>query len=84
MSNVSGLPLVTPAEYAAERVQVFPSGESFRWFERQHRVELVERGALVKPTGRKLVNPALFDQVVLEIGARQAKRRGHFTTKESL
>ena len=78
MSNVSALPLVTPAEYAAERVQVFPSGESFRWFDRTHRAELVERGALVKPTGRFLVNPPLMDQAVLEIGTRQAKRRGRF------
>jgi hypothetical protein len=68
------LMLVTPAEYRAAREVVFPTAESLRWFMRQHRADLVARGAIVAPTGRKLVSPGAFDSVVLEVGARRAGR----------
>lgn len=69
------LPLVTPAEYVADRPQVFPGVESLRWFERQHRAELIERGAILMPNGRKLVDPAAFDSAVRDIGKRLAGQR---------
>ena len=68
------LPLVTPTDYVATRPQVFPGPESLRWFERQHRAELVDKGAILLVNGRKLVNPAAFDAAVLEIGKRLATR----------
>lgn len=71
-SATEGLPLQLPADYAAARPSVFPSRHSYRWFERQHKAELVAGGALVMPTGRKLVNPEAFDRVVLDVGARRA------------
>lgn len=70
--NTQHFDLVTPAEYIAGRGQVFQSDQSFRWFERMHRTELVECGALLKPTGRKLVNPSAFDAAVVRIGKRMA------------
>lgn len=69
------LQLVTPSEYVAARSNVFPSVESLRWFERQHRAELLRQGAIVAPTGRKLVDPAAFDQAVVTIGRRLAESR---------
>ena len=72
MNTHTPLQLLTPAEYAADRPQIFPGLESLRWFERMHRTELVECGALLKPTGRKLVNPSEFDAAVVRIGKRMA------------
>ena len=69
------LQLVTPAHYVAERSQIFPSTASLQWFERQHRQELINCGAVSMPAGRKLVNPAAFDQAVVEIGKRLASER---------
>lgn len=68
--------LVTPDEYAASRAHVFPSSESLRWFERQHRGELVKSGAVVMPAGRKMVDPVAFDGAVMTIGQRLAAARG--------
>ena len=67
--------LVPPSDYQAQRPQVFPSPESLRWFERAHRAELIQRGALLMPNGRKLVDPQLFDAAVRDIGRRMAARR---------
>lgn len=75
MKSTPVLSLVTPAAYVAERPQVFAGVESLRWFERQHRAELIERGAILMPAGRKLVDPAAFDRAVVEIGKRQAALR---------
>ena len=36
---------------------------------------LYERGAILAPTGRKLINPAIFDQLVLEIGSEKVLGR---------
>ncbi len=67
-----------PEEYRAARPQIFPSLESFRWFQRHNQQVLIESGALLRPTGRWLVNPEHFDRVVLEVGQRRANaaRRG--------
>lgn len=64
--------LMTFSQYQAERSQVFPSVDSLRWFERQHRPVLLERGAIVAPTGRKMVDPQAFDAVALEVGRSRA------------
>lgn len=68
--------LVPLIQYQEQRQQVFPSPESLRWFVRTNHGKLVARGALLMPTGRKLVNPGLFDQVVVEVGALKAATRG--------
>lgn len=64
--------LMPAAEYAAARPMLFPSQTSFRWTERRYQAELAGCGALLKLNGRKLVNPPLFDQALLDIGARNA------------
>lgn len=69
------LDLQLPEDYRASRLHLYPSADSFRWFVRQHRGELVKAGALSRPTGRWLVRPGLFDRVVLEVGARRATHR---------
>jgi hypothetical protein len=66
--------LVSVDEYIAIRKAVFPSRESWRWFERQHRAELIASGAMTAPTGRKLLNPALADRLVAEVGRRGLER----------
>src|SRR5512139_625759 len=48
VSNVVDLDRLTrPELYRAERQHLWPSGESFRWYTRQHRPELVKAGALL-------------------------------------
>lgn len=54
----------------------FPTQDSLRWFVRQHRDELIERGALISITGRLRFHPVLFQQVAIEIGRRHAKLAG--------
>lgn len=74
VDNSVGLDAEEPGSYAAARPAVFQSPSSFRWFERKHRDELVQRGALIKPAGRWLVRPTAFDKAICEIGARLASR----------
>lgn len=64
--------LQLPAQYVADRNQIFPSEAAFDWFVRKNRTQLVEARALVRPTGRWLVQPDAFDQAVLMIGATRA------------
>lgn len=64
--------LVQPDEYVEKRPQLFPSRDSFNWFVRKNRDELVKGGAMIRPTGRWLINPTAFDDVILAIGARRA------------
>ncbi len=64
--------LVPLPAYQEQRRHVFPSPESLRWFVRTNHDELVRRGALTMPAGRKLINPGPFDQVVVEVGAKKA------------
>jgi hypothetical protein len=68
--------LVTVDEYIAERGFVFPSRESWRWFERRHRAALIESGALTAPTGRKLLDPALADAFVSRVGEQRMRNTG--------
>jgi hypothetical protein len=64
--------LLSVEAYIADRSAVFPSRESWRWFERAHRRELIEAGALTAPTGKKLIDPMLADALVLQVGQRRA------------
>jgi len=70
------LPLIPYEEYQQSRAHVFPSVDSLRWFERQHRPVLLAAGALCMPAGRKMVIPASFDGVVIEVGLKLAATRG--------
>lgn len=70
------LQLLRPNDYRAGRIAIFPSSESFRWFVRQNRNELVQAGALMCPTGSWLVQPDAFDRAVMNIGVRRAAHRG--------
>jgi hypothetical protein len=67
--------LKLPASYQADRAEVFPGIESFRWFLRQHRPRLIKAGALLTIGGRHLVDPARFDQVVVVVGREAAANR---------
>lgn len=73
MSDIAAS-LQTPEQYRAERTHVYPSAESLKWFVRKNRAQLVEAGALLKPTGRVLVKPDAFDRAVVDIGLRRARR----------
>lgn len=73
--------LVRVPDYLATHSTVFPSNDSFRWFIRQHRKELIEAGAMTRPTWAWLIRPNVFDAKVQEIGQRRAARSqpGSFT-----
>lgn len=66
--------LMLPQDYLQGREHIFQSGESLRWFIRQNRTELLKRGAIVVPAGRKMLVADAFDQAVVEIGAKRAAR----------
>jgi len=72
--STPSIPLQEPEDFRATRQHIFPSQGSFQWFLRQHRSELVEAGALGCPTGRWLVQPEAFDQAVMQIGKRRARK----------
>lgn len=55
-----------PADYQAERTHVFPSVNSLDWFVRRNRAELMQRGAIVAPLGRRLIVPEKFDRFVMQ------------------
>ena len=61
-------------DYQAIRETVFPSLASLQWFCRQHRRQLIDGGALISPTGRKLIVPSAFDAAVATIGRERAER----------
>jgi hypothetical protein len=66
--RVSPVPLQSPSRYQEERIEIFPSIASWQWFCRRHRAALLQAHAISKPTGRLMVNPEAFDQVVTEVG----------------
>ena len=68
--------LVTLQDYRESgRTDIFPSPASLQWFIRCNKSALIERKALLMPTGRKLINPVAFDQVVIDVGHFIAQRR---------
>lgn len=62
-------------EYQETRNHIFPSKSSQDWYVRQHRDRLVADGALLMIAGTWHVQPARFDEIVLELGAKAAQRR---------
>lgn len=64
--------MVTLDAYQASRSHIFPSTSSVRWQARSLRAELVEAGAIAEIAGRTLVDPEIFDAVVLKVGAGRA------------
>jgi len=67
--------LKTPDEYRALRENIFPSDTALRWQIRQHREELMARGALVVLRGRLFIHDSQFDKLIQEIGARPISKR---------
>jgi hypothetical protein len=61
--------------YQQQNALLFPTPESWRWFVRQNRAELVEAGALCFVAGRLFVLPQAFGQAVVNIGMRLAALR---------
>ena len=68
------LQLRTLEDFQVERPLLFQSASSLEWFVRCNKAELIEAGALIKPAGRWLVQPAAFDAVFLAIGKRIAQQ----------
>jgi hypothetical protein len=58
----------TPKEYQLCRDNLWPSLSSLQWFIRRNYECLVQRSALVKLNGRKLIVTPLFDAAACEIG----------------
>lgn len=67
--------LVAWEDYRAANAHIFPSAESWRWFVRQHRETLIERGALFFLGGKLLVKPDAMSAALEEIGQRLVKAR---------
>ena len=63
--------LLTPAEYQPTVPNIFQTFNSLDWFMRQNMAELSEAGAIVAPTGRKLIDPQKMGDAVLTIGKRR-------------
>ena len=65
--------LRTPSDYRSDgRSHIFPSQASLDWFIRKNKSKLLNSGAILAPTGRKLIDTHIFDQLVLEIGSEVA------------
>ena len=60
-------------QYREGREHIFPSDSSLEWTCRKHRRELVEAGALLLIGGRRMVNPPVFDAVILNAARRAAQ-----------
>ncbi len=71
------LDLRSPDDYRAERLHIYPSTDSLRWFIRRNRDELVRCGALTCPTGRWMVQPEAFDRAIVAIGQKRAAAAAH-------
>lgn len=71
-ATLSGL--VKLAGFREQRQHLFPSKSSLDWFVRQNRGHLVEAGALLMHTGQWFVDPERFDECVVEVAQKAAKR----------
>lgn len=67
--------LVAWEVYRAANAHIFPSAESWRWFIRQHRDELIDLGAVKFIAGKVLVKPECMSAALDAIGQRLAKAR---------
>ena len=83
MNEVQAAPAAVPAlrdlvpweDHQKANEHIFRTKESWRWFCRDHRAELIAKGAMCYLAGRIFVFPAAFDQLVVEIGCRMAAAR---------
>lgn len=73
-SKISGL--VSILAYQGENEALWPTLASFRWFIRNHRSVLVEKGALLEISGRAFVHVQNFEAVVFAVGRAQAMKSG--------
>jgi hypothetical protein len=65
--------LQTPDEYRRNFVaHIYPSLQSFDWYLRNNKRELIEAGAVVSLAGRTFIEPGAMERAMLEIGRRQA------------
>ncbi len=62
-------------EYQQANQHIFPTAESWRWFVRQHRVELTACGAVCFLAGRMFVVAETFNAAIIDIGRRLAAAR---------
>ena len=75
-SEIGLVELKTLPDYLAEgRTHVFPSVGSLEWFIRKNKKLLLEKRALVRPTGKTLIVSSLFDEVVLTVGVMNIHSR---------
>lgn len=65
--------LMLPADYQRGRETVFPSEASVLWQLRQNRVAVVKAGAMVRLSGRCLINAPAMDRFMERLGAAAAK-----------
>jgi hypothetical protein len=65
--------LQAPTDYQQARQHLFPSFGSLQWYMRRNRPELEKSGALLMIAGRLMVDPASFDQVVVDAGRRHVQ-----------
>ena len=66
--------LCTLAQYReAGRQHIFPSPTSLEWTCRRLRAELVREGALLVINGRRMIDPLVFDRVILDAARRAAQ-----------
>lgn len=68
--------LMSPDQYRESRSHLFPSRLSFDWYIRQHRVELLEAGALFIIAGKTRVDGPRCDAVVMDVGRAAAMAAG--------
>ncbi len=61
-----------PSEVQQSLKQHYPSKQSFAWFVRRNREQLVSAGALIIIAGRMKFHPGLTERVVLDVGHRAA------------
>ena len=61
--------LKTRKAYRAGNEEVFPSDASVDWFIRKNHKKLKEARAIYEFGGRVLIDPPVFNQAALEIGA---------------
>lgn len=67
--------LVSPASYQEGRKHVFPALQSLEWYIRNHKAPLVESGALLVVSKRRLIDAQAFDAYVVSAGRKLAAAR---------
>lgn len=65
--------LLTVEQYREARSHVFASPSAIEWHIRTHKREWIEAGALLVIAGRRFINPAAADGLVLRIGQAAAQ-----------